>query len=50
MKYRIDPDLKTLLPFKFKKIITVDLNREPNTINDIDIINTFVKTKNLQYL
>jgi len=31
---------------KFKKIITVDLNREPNTINDLDSITSFVATKN----
>lgn len=31
---------------KFKKIITVDLNREPNSINDIGTITTFRAQKN----
>jgi len=31
---------------KFKKIITVDLNVEPNTIDSLDIISNFKSTKN----
>lgn len=31
---------------KFKKIITVDLNREPNSINDLGTITTFRAQKN----
>ncbi|CAG7581620.1 MAG: gp264 [uncultured marine phage] len=31
---------------KYKKVITVDLNIEPNTINDLDTVTSFVATKN----
>lgn len=31
---------------KYKKIITVDLNREPNSINDLGTVTSFVSAKN----
>lgn len=31
---------------RFKKVITVDLNVEPNTVSDLNVVNSFVATNN----
>lgn len=47
--YSIDASgslIQTSSQNKFKKIITVDLNREPNSVNELGVVNTFRSTKN----